>query len=264
MNDFIYAVVCRSSKLLVFETQPSYHRQEDIIVRQVVEPHDLAADPTTGHLYVADRSQGSIVKIEIFNGDVNEQIIDIDSKRPLKYSAETWPVSDGLVRCISITKAGRILVIADGKLITYNNRGEKLDVFSLDIKGPRSQRHVIETPMAKTYICCYSQDETPHCVSEINKSTTFLKEFGGKPGDGPDQLNWPAHLVQVEEGGSLLVANKNRVLALDRSLHIQRILFPVPQDYNLSTCPWRRLWYTKTNRRLLVAWGREDVFVYSV
>ena len=47
MNGYFYAVLHDSKKLLVFATQPSYKRLDDITVKEMDRPWDMAASSST-------------------------------------------------------------------------------------------------------------------------------------------------------------------------------------------------------------------------
>ena len=109
LNDNIFVVLASCNNIKVFESPPWYNRLDNIVVKQMKDPLDLAADLTTGHLYIADCAGHCVWRLE-FKGkqdfDDNENIkvdkLDIEARQqPFLF----FPLS------LSVTETGQVLAL---------------------------------------------------------------------------------------------------------------------------------------------------------
>ena len=245
----IYVVMNHSNKMNVFGRPPWYNRLDDIVVKEMKNPRDLAADLTTGHLYIADGVCRCMWRLEI----KGEQ--DSDDKEKIK--VEKWNIEGGIPLSLSITKTGQVLVVGgSGDVLTLiGGKGDKPEVINLNNKGLSDTRHVIQSS-SETFLVAHEDR-----VSLVDRNWKVLKQYGGPV--APLGLSEPHHLVEVS--GHMFVVDKKRVLVLSNRLEAERTLVLRPSVSEDPLFGWRkRLCYSRSSGRLLVSWDRKYVLVYSV
>ena len=246
-NNHIYVAVSGSNQLRVFGSL-LFNRREDLIVKEMKEPWDLAAGLT--HLYIADSVGHCVWRLEV----KGEQ--DSDAKEKIK--VDKWDF-EGQPFSLSVTEAGQLLVVDwhTDVLTIYSGEGEKLEVIKLKDKGLPRTRHVMQTS-PETFLVAHERQ-----VSLVDRKWNTLKQYGGPA--APLQLQFPLHLAEVSAAGHKFVADGERVLVLSSRFELQRTLVLCPSK---SEDPWRdgwrRLCYSRSSGRLFVSWGWAYVWVYSV
>ena len=243
LNNNIYVAVRGSNQLRVFGSL-SFNRREDLVVKEMKDPYDLAAD--LNHLYIADSGQ-CVWRLEV----KGEQ--DSDNKEKIK--VDKW-VFEGCPRSLSVTEAGQLLVVdwGRGELIICNSEGEKLEVIKLKDKGLPGTHHVMQTS-PETFLVAHDD-----LVSLVDRKWNVLKQYGGPA--APLQLSGAKHLAEVSAAGHKFVLDWKRVLVLSPRLELQRTLVLRPSEPGLGLR--RRLCCSKSSGRLFISWGGEYVWVYSV
>ena len=247
LNNHIYVAVRGSNQLRVFGSL-LFDRRKNLVVEEMKDPWDLAADLT--HLYIADGDGRCVWRLEVKGEE------DSDDKEKIKVDKwlfEGWPYS------LSVTETGQLLVVGwnTGKLTIYSGQGEKLEVVQLKNKGLSDTRHVMQTS-PETFLVA---DEDR--VSLVDRKWKVLKQYGGPA--APLQLSDPLHLAEVSAAGHKFVLDQERVLVFSPRFELQRTLLLRP---SLSEDPWRdgwhRLCYSRSSGQLFVSWGGAYVWVYSV
>ena len=245
-NNNIYVAVRDSNKLRVFGSL-LFNRRNNLVVKEMKFPWDLAADLT--HLYIAD-SVGHCVWILEVKGEE-----DSDDKEKIK--VDKW-VFEGRPLSLSVTEAGQLLVVGwlNDVLTICSGEGEKLEVIKLKDKGLPHTRHVIQTS-PETFLVAHRD-----LVSLVDRKWNTLKQYGDQA--APLQLSFPDHLAEVSAAGHKFVLDKERVLVFSPRFELQRTLvlrLSLPEDPWIS---WRRPRLCYSSGRLIVSWGAEYVWVYSV
>ena len=284
LDGVIYAVTDGASGLLAFRT-PLYGRLNDIVVKEMKNPRDMAACLTTKHLYVADWGEKCIWRLKVDvkskieedddpqNGDQNQNCSDPkydkypqqndDRQNGANWYVEVitvckWAKEDS-IRSLSVTSSGQVLVIANGKFVVYTSDGNISHVILMKEKGFDLPHHVIEMTSNDTkpsYIFCLGSKDSPlHRVSEISLDGDILTEcsFG--------LLSRPVHLADGEDG-SIFVADDRHIFLMNHRLQIERIVISQsPGDEPFYWMP--RLCYTRESNRLVVCWGGRYIHVYG-
>ena len=245
LNNHIYVAVSGSNQLRVFGSL-LFNRRKNLVVKEMKDPWDLAADLT--HLYITDFNGRCVWKLKVKGEE------DSDDKEKIK--VDKW-VFEGRPCSLSVTETGQLLVVGGGELTIYSGQGEKLEVVQLKDKGLSDTQHVMQTS-PETFLVAHEDR-----VSLVDRKWKVLKQYAGPAASL--QLSYPQHLAEVGAAGHKFVADLERVSVLSPRFELQRTLLLRPSP---SEDPWRgwrhRLCYSRSSGQLIVSWGGEHVWVYSV
>ena len=135
LSNNIYVVVDGSNKLWVFGSL-LFNRREVLVVREMEDPWDWAADLT--RLYIADPFGHCVWRVEV----KCEQ--ESDGKDKIK--VDKW-VFEGVPWSLSVTDTSQVLLVdwSENELTICSGKGETLEVIKLKNKGLSGTRHVIQT-----------------------------------------------------------------------------------------------------------------------
>ena len=162
LNDNVYVVVFDSNTVNVFERKSSYNRLEDIVIKEMKNPRDMAADFTRGHLFIADGEGQCVWRVEI-NDKANDErcpwnkVNGHEDGGVEMMKAVKWADVKGVPRSVSVTATGDVLVLVNDsnckELTVFDNEGKNVGTFSLKSTALRDPLHVIPTSIDKFLVC---------------------------------------------------------------------------------------------------------------
>ena len=254
LNDNIYVVVASCNKIKVFTGFPWYNRLENIVVKAMKDPLDLAVDLTTGHLYIADCAGHCVWRLEVKdkqdsndNDNIQMDKLDIEARQqPFLF----FPSS------LSVTEAGQVLILdrCMNELTIWSSQGNRSEVIKLMDNDPwNTPRHVIQSSL-QTFLVAHED-----LVSLFDQKWKLLKQYGGL------RLSEPQYLAEVSADGHMFLVDKERILILSPRLEVERTLVLRPSKSEDPVLGWgQRLFFSRSSGNLMVAWGGKYLWVYSI
>ena len=247
LNNNIYVAVDGSNQLRVFGSI-LFNRRENLVVTEMESPWELTADLT--YLYIADRAGQCVWRVEVKGEE------DSDAKEKIKVDKFVF---EGHPWSLSVTETGQVHVVdwGEDELTICSGQGERLEVIKLNDKGLSGTVHVMQTS-PETFLVVHND-----LVSLVNRKWKVLKQYGGSA--APVRLSAPRRLVEVSADGHKFVVDEERVLVFSPCLKLERTLVLCPSESENLRLGWLpRLYYSKSSGRLIVYWGGEYVWIYSV
>ena len=254
LYDEIYVVCYKSPSILVYKAQEPFSRLNDVVVKEMKQPWDIAACWIARCLYVCDRKEKCVWRVKIcFGGEI---LVD-------KFIERVDVVS------VSVLTDGHVAVVADRKdiatygIFVYSPDGEITTVIDLKGYGLQQPTHAVQTSTGSWLVTNGAYyDAALHCIYELTADGHILDKYGGQPGSGDGQLNRPWHLALSDDGKQILVADfdNHRVLMLDRQpMRLKRVLLETDGK------PFRLYFVRPTGvtKRLIVSDG-QSVSVYGL
>ena len=254
LNDNIYVVVANSNKVKVFGRSPSYNSLDDIVVKEMKNPWDLAAELITGHLYIADWDSLCVWRLDV----KGEQDSDDKEKSIDKLNMEVSGPVTSFFKPLSpsTTETGQVLDVDchNSGMTIWSGQGGKPEVINLINEDLSDTRHVIHAS-SETFLVVHGNRVRLVAVE---------KRYGG-PLD-PIGLPNPRHLSEVSADGHKFVVDDERVLVLSPRLNSERTLVLRPSESKNPGLGWQqqRLCYSRSSGRLLASWGGKYVWVYTI
>jgi len=245
LHNIVYIVSYESSSIIRFDAV-THRRLADITVKDLSDPHDIAACQQTAQLYVADSpltGPGCVWRVSSDGEDVKRLL-------PKSPSDTFRPFT------LSVTLS-RLLVMprSTNQLIQFDAVGDELR--QVDLPRDMDPWHAVESPTG-TFIVSHYNTQLKYQVSEVNTGGQVLRQFSGShllP------LGQTPH-VAVDSQGNIFVADCGRrhILLLDSELTLRRVII---DEHQLNYKGPRRLCYNEQSGQLLVGSGF-DVAVFGV
>ena len=246
LHDVVYIVCWRPSTIRRFNAT-THQRLTDINVKDLGNPHDIAACDPTSHVYVADWSPECVWRVSSDGKDIKRWLpkTPSDTLRP---------------HTLSVTSS-RLLVTSQhiNQLMQFDEAGDELR----RVRLPRYMRpeHAVESPSA-TFIVSHLNTELNYHwqVSEVNTEGQVLHQFTSSC---VSSLGCPIHIA-VDSQGNIFVADyhNDRILLLDAQLVLRCVII---DKHQLNYKPWpRRLCYNEQSGQLMVGLRLGDVAVFDV
>jgi len=248
LHDVVYILYEWSSKIIIRFDAVKHQRLADITVKDMSEPHDIAACQQTAQLYVADWMK-CVWRVSSDGEDV---------KRWLPKSPSDTISPDTL----SVTSS-RLLVTSlnNNQLIQFDAVGDELQ--RVDLPDDMKPRHAVESPTGTFIVSHYNTQLKQYQVSEVNTGGRVLRQFSGSR---LLQLGEDPH-VAVDSQGNIFVADKSRcrILLLNSqlALGLRRVII---DEHQLNYKEPRRLCYSEELGQLLVGFYDRggDVAMFDV
>ena len=247
LRDVVY-IVCRGSSAISRFHATTHQQLEDIMVKDLRVPCDIAACERTSRVYILDALE-CIWRVSSDGEDVKCWL----SKSPLEI-CNWWSLS---------VTSSRILVTSHNpsQLIQYNTFGDELRrVLLADYMFPF---HSIELP-AGTFITSYDNRQLKQRqVSQVNTNGHELHQFSGShllP------LVYTPHIAVDSQGNIFLADWENRrILLLNSQLALRRVIISEFQldEHKLDYEKPQRLCYIEQLGQLLVVLD-QSVAVFDV
>ena len=218
LYDEIY-VVCRGSpSILVYKVQEPFSRLDDVVVKEMKEPWDIAACWIARCLYVSDDKEICVWRVKICFG--GEMLVDKFIERVVAWSVSV--LTDGHVAVVAYRGD-----IATRGIFVYSPDGETTTAIDLKGYGLQQPTYAVQTSTGSWLVANGYNDAALHCIYELTADGHILDKYGGQCGSGDGQLNRPWRLALSDDGKQILVADSDnrRVLMLDRQpMRLKRIL----------------------------------------
>lgn len=250
LDNRVFVLGRRSNGISVFEDKPPYSQVNEIEVKGLTWPRDMAGCQENRMLYVADNYCDNNKQYCIWRVDAREGT----STKYITSEFEPWKLS-GNTRNLLVTPWG-------GKnLFVYGDNG----ILLKEVPLPRfaNARYALETDRG-TFITCHfsSQDNAKQRIriSEIDDSGNIIRSF-----DECDTQSSDPYLVVLDSHSQVMFIdyNNERISLLNNDLKFQRTLF---KNIDVkSKCEVRRVCYVRQAGLLLVALagGTVDIYKYA-
>ena len=199
--------------IIVYDAKPPYNRLDDIEVKELEYPRDIAACSVSKSLYISDK--------------LNCCVWRVASDKPNTVCKLIGNVTEGMT--LQVMSDGNILLINELELVTYKPDGTRMSALKLpeEIKEPV---RAIEKS-SKSFIVCYGMSPGIHKVCELSKAGNILREYGSSSGSETFQMDWPVYATMDQDGRLFVLdANNFRILLLDSKLRLQRVLLTRTED----------------------------------
>ena len=238
LHDVVYIVCWRPSTIRRFNAT-THQRLTDINVKDLGNPHDIAACDPTSHVYVADWSPECVWRVSSDGKDIKRWLpkTPSDTLRP---------------DTLSVTSSRLLVTSRYTKLLMqFDEAGDELR----RVRLPRymTPEHAVESPIG-TFIVGHENTQLNYqCqVSEVNTEGQVLRQFSGSR---LSPLGMPDHIA-VDSQGNIFVADygNHRILLLDAQLALRRIIIDKHQ-LNYKRPPYR-LCYKEQSGQLMVGLQR--------
>jgi len=229
LHDVVFVVCYGSSTILKFDAT-THQRLTDIVVKDLLDPQDIAACEQTSHVYVSDDWKC----IWLVSAD------GVDIKHWLPQS----PDDTFRPRTLSVTSTRLLVTSRDTQqLMQFDADGNELRRVHL----PNYPYHAVESRTG-TFIVSHDNIQLDRCpVSEVNTGGEVLRQFAVS---GLASQGLPRQIA-VDSLGNIFVADSDncRILLLDAHLRLRRVTIDEHQlNFKL---PWR-LCYREQSGQLLV------------
>ena len=242
LHDVVFVVCYGSSTILKFNAT-THQRLTDIVVKDLLDPWDIAACEQTSHVYVADDVK-CIWRVSADGADI-------------KHWLPQSPDDTFKPRSLSVTSTRLLVTSLTKQLMQFDADGNELRRVHLpDYMYPH---HAVESPTG-TFIVGHDNTQLKqYQVSEVNTGGEVLRQF---PGSRLSSLSWPDH-VAVDSHGNIFVADNDnrRILLLDAHLTLRRVIV---DEHQLNCRQPRRLCYREQSAQLLVGLYKGVVAVFDV
>jgi len=247
LHDVVFVVCYGSSTILRFNAT-THQRLTDIVVKDLMQPLDIAACEQTSHVYVAEFMK-CIWRVSADGADIKHWLPESpdDTFKPYK---------------LSVTSTRLLVTSGDTKqLMQFDADGNELRrVHPPNYMGPL---HAVESPTGTFIVSHYITQLEQWQVSEVNTGGEVLRQFTGSR---LPSLGRPDHFtphVAVDSHGNIFVADRDnrRILLLGAHLTLRRVIIDEHQLNDKE--PWR-LCYREQSGQLLVAFYEGGVSVFDV
>ena len=222
MYDEIYVVCGGSPTIRVYKAQEPFSRLDDVVVKEMKQPWDIAACWITRCLYMGDGKEECVWRVKICFGG-GEMLVDKFIQRVVVWS-------------VSVSTDGHVAIVARRKdmvtcgISVYSPDGEITTVIDLEGYGLEQATRAVWTSTGSWLVFNGADDVALHCIHELTADGHILDKYGGQPGSGDGQLKSPDHLALSDDGKQILVADSHngRVLMLDRHpMRLKRVLLVI-------------------------------------
>ena len=151
-----------------------------------------------------------------------------------------WPVIACCPISLSVNNKGNVIasISARNELAEYTPDGVLQRTIALqgDVINPGRAIQIETTSWGNygdQFLVCHTDGENLHRICLINYQGQFLRSYGGSPGSGDANLNFPYRFV-VDRNGFILVADhlNSRMVLLDKQLNYVKELIPQSDDFN--------------------------------
>jgi len=249
LQDVVYILCAESPEIIRFDAV-THDRLDDITVKDMSAPQDIAACQQTDQLYIAD-SPGAAAVACVWRVLAKKDGEDVERLLPKSPSDKISPYA------LSVTSS-RLLVtsLSANQLTQFDAVGDELR--RVDLPDDTKPSHAVESPVG-TFIVSHRDTQLNRWqVSEVDNGGQVLRQFSGSrllP------LGLTQHIA-VDSQGNIFVADfdNSRVLLLDSQLALRRVIIDEHQLKDKS--PWR-LCYMERTGQLLVGL-RGDIAVFDV
>jgi hypothetical protein len=251
-NNKLFVICSGSTTVHVFNSNSPFNRLENIEVRGLMNPSDIAVCSDTSQLYIADCMHCAIWRVNL-----------LSYKQVDKFISTQW-------RPYSLsTKSRRLLITPfDGDaLFIYGDDGVLLK--HIQLPHYMVAIHAVETTH-NTYIVSHmsrlrigdtllSEHES---VSEIDINGRVVRIFNSQHNDiGSIQFNKPQYLALTGNNHVIVADSYNeRIVVLNEDLQLKRVLI----NSSHGQQPWRLFLSQRTGLLFIVMYGSSDIHVYDV
>ena len=229
LNNELYIVRRQSTNIDVYDTDKLNYKRK-IPVNDLIKAYDMVAHGDV--IYVSETDDKLIHRIHLPDG-----------------SCSKWSVNSKWLT-MSTTKKGTILVSCYDlcTIVEYSSLGKVVREIKTNDELITCLRHAIQLD-DDWFMICHTSTKT-HRVCLIDSRGKPIKSYGGKPGSGIGQLDFPCYLV-MDGTGSILVADRNndRILQTNASLgFVERF---VPESFGLQKP--REMFVDRSTKRLYLS-----------
>jgi len=229
LHDVVY-VISRQSSAITRYHAVTHVRLEDIIVKNLSMPWDIAACEQTSIVYVSE-SPACVWRVSSDGEDVKLWL----SKSP---SDTQWTLS---------VTSSRLLVtsVSANQLTQFDEVGNELR--RVDLPDDMKPEHAMESPTG-TFIVSHENTQLKQDqVSEVDTGGQVLRQFSGSR---LVPLGFTPHIA-VDSQGNIFVADRDnrRILLLNSELTLRRVII---DEHQLKDKRPECLCYTEKSGQLLV------------
>jgi len=244
LHDIVYIVCTGSSSIIRFDAV-TRQRLNDISVKDLRLPQDIAACEHTSSVYVCQYAD-CVWRVSSDGEDVKLWL--------------QWSESDTFNPWTLSVTSSRLLVTSldTNQLRLFDAVGDELR--RVDLPDDMYPYHAVESPRG-TFIVSLSNTQLKQWqVSEVNTGGQVLRQFNGSR---LIPLGSTPHIA-VDSQGNIFVADwgTRRILLLDSQLTLHRVII---DDHQLNDKGPQRLCYIEHSGQLLVGFYEDsDVAVFDV
>jgi len=241
----VVLVVCQLSSTISRFNATTHQRLTDIVVKDLKDPHDIAACEQTSQVYVLEHIK-CIWRVSADGADTKHWL----PKSP-DDTFKPWT--------LSVTSTRLLVTPYDTKqLMQFDADGNELRRVHLpDYMYPY---HAVESPTGTFIVSHLNTQLDQYQVSEVNTGGEVLRQFTGSR---LSSLGFTPH-VAVDSHGNIFVADSDNrcILLLDAHLTLRRVIIDEHQlNYNKEP---QCLCYREQSGQLLVGFRAGGVSVFDV
>jgi len=245
LRDVVYIVCTGSSAIIRFDAV-THQRLNDISVKDLSNPRDIAACEHTASVYVCDYGPACVWRVSSDGEEVKLWL--------------QWSPSDTFKPwTLSVTSSRLLVTSLDTKqLRQFDADGDELS--RVDLPDDMKPSHAMESPAGTFIISDESKQMEQGQVSVVNTGGQVLRQFSGSR---LVPLGYTPH-VAVDSQGNIFVADHRtgHILLLDSQLALRRVII---DEHQLNYKRPRRLCYSEHSGQLLIGFrGKGDVAVFDV
>lgn len=201
LNDHLYVGYSGCNEVDVFDMKENnFNKMYSIRIPELNEVHDMTSCARFQYIYIADWENKVIHRVDNDNTTLR------------------WCVNDS-PEGLSVNPFYNVLVTFAnaGNINEFTNAGQLVREIKLqpDIVAPWS---TIQLTTDQFVVCHGGTDDPLNRVCIVNDAGKILKSFGGSPGSGNQQLNYPVGLAVSNDSIFVVDHNNHRIVMLSSKL----------------------------------------------